>query len=66
MYFGSYAKKYILKVPQNLKKSSTQLLKSTQYKKLAPNALGSTHLKSCKPHEKTKKHQYAKSMGKIE
>ena len=33
-----------------------QFLKSTQYKKLAPNALRFTYqnLKSCKPHEKTK------------
>ena len=33
-----------------------ELVKSTQYKKLAPNALRFTYLnsKSCKPHEKTK------------
>ena len=38
-------------------------LKSTQYKKLAPNALRFMYknLKSCKPHEKTKqKHQNAR------
>ena len=42
-----------------------QFLKSTQYKKLAPNALRFTYQnsKSCKPHEKqNKKHQNAKSI----
>ena len=33
----------------------SQILKSTQYKKLAPNALRFTYFfKSCKPHEKNK------------
>ena len=44
------------------------LVKSTQYKKLAPNALRFTYqnLKSCKPHEKqNKKHQNAKYIGEI-
>ena len=41
------------------------LLKSTQYKKLVPNALRFTYqnLKSCKPHEKTKQ-KASKSIGK--
>ena len=45
-----------------------QFLKSTQYKKLAPNALRFTYQnsKSCKPHEKqNKKHQNAKAGPKI-
>ena len=42
------------------------VLKSTQYKKLVPNALRFTYqnLKSCKPHgNQNKKHQNAKSIG---
>ena len=46
--------------------STLLLLKSTQYKKLEPNALRFTYqnLKSCKPQEKTEEnHQNAKSIG---
>ena len=44
--------------------SVRELVKSTQYKKLAPNTLRFTYqnLKSCKPQKKT--HQNAISLGK--
>ena len=48
--------------------SSNRAVKSTQYKKLVPNALRFTYwnLKSCKPHEKqNKKHQNARYIGEI-
>ena len=61
--YSAFISKIHLKMV-NLYKDAAKL-QSTQYKKLAPNALRFAHqnLKSCKPHEKTEqKHQNARSI----